>query len=327
MRKVRVIITGVGGAMPVLVAALAPTVDCGSDGQFADASGDSPGDKTTQDVTSDLGFPPIDGGPEVTPEAGPCGPNTCQFTVPIPPPGAFPDLAGVCVGGSPVVSNMAATLTLTSFDPQALTADGVVAMKSELLAAIIGDPVINAPFTVSALTKTATGYTFVASALPKFASSMTAKVTFQVGCGDAGLDGGIQTVESTTDFALCLDGPNTNAWESSGSTCIQCCVVCEMAPTPIVSDNHGDDLPLARALRLRVIELARAGKQVVLFAQNDAGPDAEYEWRVSGGSIERLAADVVVWTLPDARDTAPFGQLAVWNDDGAIVENFYWGAA
>ena len=326
MRKVRVIITGVGGAMPVLVAAIAPTVDCGSEMQLADAS-DAPNDKTTQDVVSELGFPPIDGGPEVTPEAGPCGTNTCQFTVPIPPAGAFPDLAGVCVGASPVVSNTAATLTLTSFDPQALTADGFIAMKSELLAAIIGDPTINAPFTVSALTKTSTGYTFTASAIPKFSSSMTAKVTFQVGCGDAGLDGGIQTVESTTDFALCIVGSSSHAWESSGSSCIQCCVVCEMAPTPIVSDNHGDDLPLARALRLRVIELARAGKQVVLFAQNDAGPDAEYEWRVSGGSIERLASDVVVWTLPDARDTAPFGQLAVWNDDGAIVENFYWGAA
>ena len=89
---------------------------------------------------------------------------------------------------------------------------------------------------------------------------MIVTVTFQVACGDAGLDGGVQTVESTTELALCgVTGPQT--WRSSGSTCIQCCVVCEMAPTPIVSDNMGDDLPLARALRLRVIEVARAGKR------------------------------------------------------------------
>ena len=36
---------------------------------------------------------------------------------------------------------------------------------------------------------------------------------------------------------------------------------------------------------------------------------------------------MIVWTLPEARDAQPFGQLAVWNDNGAIVENFDWGAA
>lgn len=99
-----------------------------------------------------------------------------------------------------------------------------------------------------------------------------------------------------------------------------------MAPSPIVSDNAGDDLPLARHLRLRVVELARAGREVLLFAENDGGADAEYEWRVSGGTLRRVAEDLVVWTLPDD-DARPFGQVAVWNDNGAAVENFLWGAA
>jgi hypothetical protein len=324
MRKIRVIISGTSGALPALVAVLAPAVDaCGSTSFAADASDDSASDQTT---TSDLGFPPLDAASD---EAASSGCPLCVTTVTIPPAGTFPDLAHVCVVASPVVSNTAATVTLTNYDQNLLTADGFIAVSSELLAAMIGDPVVQATFTVSGLTKVTGGYTFTAHIPSKIIGSMTARVTLQVGCGDAGLDGGVQTVQSDTDLEYC-DPPDSSVpeWRSSGETCIQCCVVCEMAPTPIVSDNPGDALPLSRALRLRVVELARTSRQVLLFAQNDAGEDAEYEWHVSGGAIERVADDVVVWTLPDVHDDdAPFGQLAVWNDDGAIVENFYWGAA
>ena len=66
---------------------------------------------------------------------------------------------------------------------------------------------------------------------------------------------------------------------------------------------------------------------MLLAAQNDAGPDAEYEWRVSAGTIERVDDDIVVWTLPDTSDDVPYGQVAVWNEAGAAVENFHWNAA
>ncbi len=323
MRKIRIVITGVGTAMPALVASVA--MDCGGGPTTSDGGSDA---TTSKDVTSELVFPPSDASDAQPVETGPCPQGECSFTVPVPDAGTFPDLASVCAVASPVVSNDAATVTLSNFDAQAKTADGFIAMKADLLAAIVGVPVIAVSpnvMTAQITTKTSTGFTFTASwsSIPQ---TMTAMVTFQVACGDAGLDGGVQTVESTTDLALCgVTAPQT--WESSGSTCIQCCVVCEMAPTPILSDNMGDDLPLSRALRLRVIEVARAGKQVVLFAQNDAGDGAEYDWRVSGGSIERVSDDVIVWTLPEDSEGPPFGQLAVWNDNGAIVENFYWGAA
>jgi hypothetical protein len=316
-----------GTAMPTLVAFVLPAIDaCGSGGEIIDASSDGTlqDGKKTDSATDGFAFP--DSSPTDAPQntdAPPC--NECTFTVPVPEAGVFPDLASVCAATPPVQSNTAATITLSNWDENAHTADGFIAITSDLLAALISDPVVSGGgVTIQQLTKTINGYTFKASQL--FNQSLVLKVTLQVACGDGGLDAGVQTVESTTDLALCgVTFPRT--WESSGSTCIQCCVVCEMAPTPITSDNTGDDLPLARALRLRVIELARAGNKVVLFAQNDAGGDAEYEWRVSGGSVERLSDDVIVWTLPEVEHAQPFGQLALWNVEGAIVENFYWGAA
>jgi hypothetical protein len=112
-------------------------------------------------------------------------------------------------------------------------------------------------------------------------------------------------------------------WVSSGDACTACRVIAEMAPRPIVSDKTGDDLPLGMVIRLRVVEVARAGRHVLLFADNDAGADADYEWSVSEGSLEHVADDVVLWTLPEETTArAPFGQVAVWNAAGAAVENF-----
>jgi hypothetical protein len=326
MRKVRVVISGVGTAMPTLVAFVIPAIDaCGSIAVTSDASTDAT-TEASKDASSELAFPPPDTGPDVPQqnEAGPCPMGECTHVVPIPAAGTFPDLTSVCAVASPVVSNTAAILTLSNFDQTAKTVDGFIAIPSSLLTAITGFPVLTLPngMIINQLATASGGYTVKLAWTSGIAQQMSVKVTFQVVCSD----GGVQTVESTTDLELCGTTTQTLAWESSGSNCIQCCVVCEMAPTPIVSDNAGDHLPLGRALRLRVVELARAGKQVVLFAQNDAGSDAEYDWRVSGGSIECLAPDVVVWTLPDEWDM-PFGQLAVSNDEGAIVENFYWGAA
>jgi hypothetical protein len=152
--------------------------------------------------------------------------------------------------------------------------------------------------------------------------TMTVKATFDIACAD----GGTKTVEARTRIDICDGSDGSLAWVSSGDQCCDCVIIAEMAPSPIVSDKTKDDLPLARVVRLRVVELARAGRQVLLFAENDAGPELELDWNVSGGSLERIDADLMLWTLPDD-DASPFGQVAVWNDAGAAVENFAWGTA
>ena len=131
--------------------------------------------------------------------------------------------------------------------------------------------------------------------------------------------------ESITPVAFCLDGDRLE-WVSAGDACTVCTIIAEMAPSPIVSDLIEDSLPLARVIRIAVRELARAGRSVLLMAENDAGEDAEYEWHVSKGEVQSVAPDVVLWTLPDGVDR-PFGQVAVLAETGAVVENFVWGGA
>jgi len=44
-----------------------------------------------------------------------------------------------------------------------------------------------------------------------------------------------------------------------------------------------------------------------------------------GARPRKIANDVVVWTIAERRTRFPYGQVAVWNDDAAMVENFVWG--
>jgi hypothetical protein len=99
-----------------------------------------------------------------------------------------------------------------------------------------------------------------------------------------------------------------------------------MAPSPIVPDKGADGLPLARALRLRIVELARVGSTVVLLAENDGGAGLDYEWHPSDGRIEQLAPDVVAWTVAEGM-AAPFIQAAVWGADAAAVTSWAWNEA
>ena len=209
-------------------------------------------------------------------------------------------------------------------------------MPAELESTVVGTPSIVVEATmdsfdkmvVTNMTKVAGGFRFSASwpePLPGCFGNlrmMVVAAVFDVTCAD----GGTKTVEARTTIAHCDAGDGGYEWVSSGDKCCDCQIIAEMAPSPIVSDKQKDDLPLARVVRLRVLELARAGRQVLLFAENDAGGEHEIDWNVSGGSFERIAPDVILWTLPDG-DQAPFGQVAVSNDAGAAVENFMWGVA
>jgi hypothetical protein len=113
---------------------------------------------------------------------------------------------------------------------------------------------------------------------------------------------------------------------SSGDECKVCEIIAEMAPSPIVSDKREDDLPLARALRLRVRQVVKVGRSVVLMAENDGGPDVAYAWRASGGEVRSVAPDVVVWTPP--KEGGPhLVQAAVTGEHTAGVASYTLEAA
>lgn len=341
MRTLRVVITG--GVVPVLAATIiapltdacggqqaCPTIDAtpGADTGGDDARGDGP-----VLIPTDTGpeeSTPFDGGNELT-----CSWKLATHIVEVPSPGIPADQGQLCaVSMPPALSNASARVSLTSYSPQMETATGAISIPASIVGLVVGKPTVKAfagiaevlALQVTNMQKTAGGFTFAASwpaPIPKspYGTSLAVKVTMTISCGD----GGTQTVESTDRLEMCVED-DSYTWVSSGGACTVCEVIAEMAPSPIVSDNRGDDLPLARHLRLRVVELARAGRDVLLFAENDGGDGAAYEWRVSGGSVKHVAPDILLWTLPDD-DSSPFGQVAVWNDTGAAVENFLWGAA
>lgn len=336
MRRLRVVISG--GAVPaIVVAMIAPTVDAcgGSEGFAADASADARDgskDATLADVPIDFpDAPPLDVAPPV--DSGPCTNGECAVLVSLPPAGTPADLGLICASSAGIVDSPgAARVTLTA--KSSTSATGFISVPAAIDVALTADPVVsvaNAPaditaMQVSGMGRVAGGWSFLATWPSPIKLSIGESVTISTELVMSCDDGGTRSVISATYLEYCIDG-DAFAWVSSGDACTVCCqVVAEMAPSPIVSDNQGDDLPLARALRLRVVEVARAGKHVLLFAENDAGDAAEYEWRVSGGSLARVADDVMLWTLPED-DDAPFGQVAVWNDAGAAVENFAWARA
>jgi hypothetical protein len=184
---------------------------------------------------------------------------------------------------------------------------------------------------IGTLTKVAGGFSFpVTIAQSVFLdpgySRLTVRATFDVGCAPDG--GGAKQVHAATDLHLCNEGDSsgTSAWVSSGDRCVVCRIIAEMAPSPIVPDKAADGLPLAKALRLRVVELARVSNRVVLFAENDGGDGLDYEWHPSAGTVERLAPDVIVWTVAEGMET-PLMQVAVCGDAEAAVATFAWNQA
>jgi hypothetical protein len=347
MRRLRVAVSAVGSSLPVIVGVVVlPAAEaCGTATPAktypAPGSTDAQADVGAADTW--VGFGQPDAGIEDaiavdTSAGGLCGPAQSPMTyiVSVPPPGVPADPGQICaVRLPPVTSNEAARITLTSYSPGSKTAFGSVSVPAGLASEIVGVPairVVSAPsgfetLAVSNLRSTPGGFTFEASwpgaaYAPLEGARMTLMATFTLACAD----GGTQTVESSTELDLCLDG-TTLEWVSSGDACTVCEVIAEMAPSPIVPNTHGDDLPLGRVLRLRVVELARAGRTVVLLAENDGGEGTDYSWQVSGGRVEHLAPDIVLWTVPSndgVGDGVPSGQVAVWNEAGAAVESFVW---
>lgn len=335
MRRLRVVITG--GAVPTLVATLLSPA-CGTDGATAsDASLESSSDVVTDRSDAQIFFNET-GGDEQDSSGEICwGYSPQTHFVDIPPAGTPADPGQICaVAQPPVTSNPAARVLLTNYSASAGTAVGFVSIDPALNGLVVGLPTITVlnptlnEFTKLKVTNVAvfsTGFRFDASWPLPLSPTVTGaeiviKASFAIKCGD----GGTQQVEALTKVDYCVDlVDNTFEWVSSGDACTVCTVIAEMAPSPIVSDNKGDDLPLGRVVRIRVLEVARAGNQVLLFAENDAGEALEIEWRVSGGALEKIADDVMLWTIPD--DPNAFGQVAAWSNVGAGVENFFAGHA
>ncbi len=340
MRRLRVVVAMSGAVPAITAAALVPVAACGArtaPGDIGDGSLDA--DAKKEAAKDGPFFPPLDATEEEVGTPPVCtGPGATEQTVivSLPPPNVPADPGVLCsINVSPVGSNDAARVTLTAYSPKAETAIGYIAVPSQLQPLIVGQPALTVVqatdpalfgMQVAAMGKTAGGYTFQASWPSAFgqnpgAIQMTVKTSFAIKCAD----GGTQTVEALTILDLCIDG-NTVDWASSGDSCTICTLIAEMAPSPIVSDNRGDEMPLGRVIRLRVRELARVGRSLLLLAENDGGEGTEHEWSASAGEIALVASDVALWRIPEReRDVGePAIQVAVWNDTGAAVASYAW---
>lgn len=360
MRKLKIVVRTTRGALPLLVfAGVVPAAACGSKSGLqgnnsASDSGTPGGTGGTgaasggSSATGGGGGIAIDSGTGGTAGEGFCPSFSLdeEFTVALPAEGVPAEPGQICTTViEPVASNRAARVTLSAFVNGGQSAKGFLEIDPSLEARVLGAPKIQildattpalGNMQVSALQKVAGGFSFDAtwpaplSFSPGFGpggegfARMTAMVEFELACDPAPAT---RVVHAAHDLHLCLDDQRQDVeWVSSGDQCVVCRIIAEMAPSPIVSDKQSDALPLARALRLRIVELARVANSVVLFAENDGGDQLEYEWRPSVGRMERLAADVVAWTI-DPGAAAPMMQVAVESDFGAAVSSFAWNEA
>jgi hypothetical protein len=345
MRKLRLTVSRARGALPVLVlATLLPAGGACSEDEDPDPNnssgsvGASNGGATASGSGAAGGAGA--GGGFVGPSSSSTGTGgeaacdvTYSFEVDIPPEGVPAEPGQICaVALDPVSSNAGARVTLVK-ESDLHVATGMVEIAPALMGMVEGLPTIEvidaqAPellgMQVTAIAAAANGFSFHAewpaplSLPPESWVRMTVRATFTLACGPMEP----RTVESITHIHLCAEPPDV-AWVSSGDVCNVCDIIAEMAPSPIVPDVGGDDLPLGRVLRLQVKTLARVGRALVLLADHDGGEGQEHDWRCTAGEIERLAPDVVVWTPPDAPGPH-LVQAAVHSDEAVAVASMTW---
>lgn len=271
-------------------------------------------------------------------------PKTCDMsggdektlTVPLPNPGVPAEPGQICsVSVEPVTSGQAARVTLETIGTALNQPEtkGFCAIPPDLEPRVLAEPVIEVVdtndfrlknVTFSDFLKQPGGYSFKATMPEPLSSSfdpsrMTVRISLLIDCPT-----GTRLVHATTDIFLCQEAGGLIAdqfWVSSGGTCTVCQIIAEMAPSPIVPGKTADRLPLARVLRLRLVELARVSGTVVLLAENDGGEELEYEWHPSGGHLEFLDKDVVAWTVKPGEDAAAL-QVAVYGPTSAAVASF-----
>jgi hypothetical protein len=348
MRRLRILVDWSRGKLPVLVAsAVVPVASCSDDdehpkstsqaGQGGVASDASPDSAGSGGSSGALGYGGVGGvGGTIDPAGGAAGTgiggSSCIYTVELPPPGIAAAPGQICaVSTEPVRSNRAARVTLAKAGADINVVQGHIAIEPMLAGQVVGFPTLtvleaNAPvlasLQVSEMAPEPGGFTFRGTwTEPLVLSSwaqMTLKATFEIACDADAQD--LRTVEALTAVHLCLD-QSSFQWVSSGDQCTICRIIAEMAPSPIVPDKIPDGLPLGRAIRLRLVELARVGDTVVLLAENDGGADLEYEWQAGSGAIQKLAPDVVAWAVPSGAGPHHV-QAAVFGRLGAAVASY-----
>lgn len=357
MRRLRLMVKRAAGTLPLVVAAqVAPACTDshansprprggggagrgGDAGQSADGGSAGGGGNTGGGGSfggggsgGDWGFGGIDNsGTGGTP---PDYVDPCVYVVELPEEGTPAEAGQICAATVlPVESNRATRVTLRQdpADPWGSVSLGYIEVDPQLAPLLVGArnvellevteaglmPAVVTP--LDALTPDSPAFSVQwAAPLSEFAYGSMVRATFRV-TAEIQCDEGTQLTHSATDVHLCGDWDP--AWASSGDECSVCRIIAEMAPSPIVPDAAADNLPLSQAVRLRLVELARVSNTVVLLAENDGGPDMDYQWHASGGELRQLAPDVVAWTLSDGL-AAPYIQAAVIGDDGAAVGTF-----
>jgi hypothetical protein len=342
MRSVRIVVKQVTGSVPALVAAsVLGASGCGSATStppHASSGGTSSSSAGSGGIIVLAGSPAVGGSAGSGPEL----PPGCQgYEVQLPEVGQ-PAVAGeICaVQVEPVISNGAARIALAQpgSDLSAPVA-GTLTLAEGLRDQVQGPPVIEIVSAtdqmlleaeLSALEQTADGYAFTVT-WPKGAflraEDMT-RVSFRTSL-DLSCDTGTRLVNAVTEVHLCGGSFNgvPDVWASTGDLCVVCNVIAELAASPIIPDHRESGLPLGQAMRARIVELAKVGSSVVLFAENDGGGRSSYEWHVTGGTLEHIAEDVVVFRS-DGSTPAPSLQVAIVNDEGvAVVSYAYPGGA
>ncbi len=230
-------------------------------------------------------------------------------------------------------SGHAARITMAWADQSTMASVGRIEVAPEIAGIVVGIPTVElvgkAPPdasdpTMSNMRADNGGFAFDVtwSSPPSYlcesgaGAEWTFRTTLRLQCG-----GEERAVASESNVRLCRGG-----WASSGDVCDECAVVCEMAPSPIVPGQIGDDLPLASALNVVIRPRVRVGRDVVLVADHDAKDGLAYGWRVSAGTVEHLDRDVVLWRLPAADNgQVQLAQVAVTGDDLAAVASLRWG--
>ncbi len=348
MRKIHLIVSAAKGALPVLLAAsvapMAATCTTSPPTNTAavsvGAGGDGGSGGASQSSSSGFGgeiiFP--DGG-----TAGSAGASNCPdpfsvqttFTVEVPPEGTPAEPGQICaIAMDPVTSNFAAKVTLVKSPNGDHLATGHIAIDAAVQADMMGLPSIEitaadpalAAAKITNIVPEPGGWSFDLewpmpfNVQPYSWERITFKVRMLMRCDPQAMV--MRLVESTTYVNLCVD-MGSLTWVSSGEVCNACDIIAEMAPSPIVSDKHFDELPLGHVMRLRVVPVARIGASVVLFAENDGGENLVYDWHPSAGKLEKVSDDIAVWTPPS--DLLPhIVQVAVHGEDTAAVATYAW---
>lgn len=322
MRQLRLVFAHTDRMTTVLVAAtiLPLTVGCGGQsdnsstqieatgGAHGATGGSSTVGGSSWIVGSGTGGSTSVGGNPATGGTGGCPSYYTQSTYVVAlPSGDTPkDAAAQCNWTGAFASDRPAARVTLKYDPSVpAQATGIVTIDPDVLNAISDgyvsvSSVTASGATVSNLVRVNDAYTFDVKFIdnPYVGTTYTFSVTLSYTC--APIMSSTRTVHAATTVTLC-GGYNGSSWVSTGDTCTICYPMAEMAaqlmPAPA---DEPDDIPLPGEIDVRIVEVAREGRTLVLLAKKPR--DAEglsLTWQASAGDLMHAADDVVVWTLPE----------------------------